>query len=69
MSWRPNPRASAQTSLQRALVRFGDFADRERGELTPEQWDALVETLASWVAREAARRLDADELRERRRSA
>jgi hypothetical protein len=69
VSWRPNPQASSQTALQRSLVRFGDFADRERAELDEEQFAALVSILTAWVAREHRLRLERDEIRRRRRAA
>jgi hypothetical protein len=69
VSWRPDPRRSSQTALQLALVRFGDFADRERAELSEEQFTALVSILTAWVAREHAKELESDELRTRRRAA
>jgi hypothetical protein len=66
VSWRPDRRASAQTSLQRAIVRFGDFADHARAELDEEQFDALVSILTAWVAREHRLQLERDELQRRR---
>jgi hypothetical protein len=67
--FRLDPRRSSQTALQDALVRFGDFEKSERNELTPEEWDVLVQVLLSWVAREARLKLERDELRRRRRAA
>jgi hypothetical protein len=47
------------------LLHFGQFVDQERTELSEKEWEALIETLTSWVAREAIRSLDADERRRR----
>jgi hypothetical protein len=66
VTWRPDRRASAQTSLQLATLRFGAFLDSARLELTEREYDAFLEILTARIAREHRLRLERDELQRRR---
>ena len=59
-------RRLGSTALQAALARFGDFENRERQELTPEEWETLVSIVTAWAARANRELLERDELRRRR---
>jgi hypothetical protein len=65
VTWRPDRRASAQTSLQLATLRFGAFLDSARLELTEREY-AFLEILTARIAREHRLRLERDELQRRR---
>lgn len=66
MTWRPDPRASAPTSLQATVLRFGAFLDDAWLELTEREYATFISILTGAVAREHRLRLERDEFRGRR---
>jgi hypothetical protein len=61
VSFRLDPDHGASTPIQVATVAFGDFAEDMRRELNGREWVTFVSTIASWAARENARRLEDEE--------